>query len=200
MLRSQANCITGVGCGIGNGSKFLMMNLIRRDNCKKVKVSSGVLELTILLLILIVNPTKGQHDRPTLAGIIEDMYYQPNRSILVDPDTLDYPGYLSFLEVILDSDQKYRRILAKLEGSSDKVKVRSVEKSMKRNDRENQAILLALLKKFGWPCSKDRNHSLSAWLVVWHADHLDKPPFYPFVKEANSRGCIMKGHYEQLGL
>lgn len=146
-----------------------------------------------------VKPAKGQYDRTTLDGIIMDVYYEPNRNILVNPDTLDYAEYLSFLDVIFESDQKYRKVLAKLEGSTDKFRIRSVERSMKRNDKENQRVLLALLKKFGWPCSTNLNHSLTAWAVIWHADYVDRPPFYPFVKEANSKGCIKKGHYEQLG-
>ena len=158
---------------------------------------SGVIAVFLLTKISL---TMGQSNLSPMNNIYQSLYYEPNRSIIVDPDTLDYNGYLSFLNTILQSDQKYRKILKQLEGSTDTTKIRFVEKSMYRNDKENQVVLLSLLKKFGWPCSEDKNYSFFAWLVVWHADYTDKAPFYPYLREGHSRGCIVKGHYEKLGL
>ena len=135
-----------------------------------------------------------------MKNIYQSLYYEPDRSVIVDPDTLDYNGYLLFLDKICQSDQKYRKVLEQLEGSPDTAKIGFVIKCMKRNDKENQVVLLSLLKKFGWPCSEDKNYSLFAWVVVWHADYTDKAPFYPYLRAAHRRGCIVKGHYEKLGL
>ncbi len=66
------------------------------------------------------------------------------------------------------------------------------------NDPVNQAILLKLLRRYGWPCDKDL--SFKAWFIVWHTrdnyEQLSK--FYPYLVKANQMQCINTNQYTQV--
>jgi hypothetical protein len=111
--------------------------------------------------------------------------------------SFNYTDYLNFLPKLLDSDQFYRKQVKAMTRKDSLTKSQEIVDRMERNDRTNEIILLKLIKKFGWPCSKNLEDSFTAWIVVWHADTYTKNAFYPYMKEALKKGCILKAHYDQ---
>jgi hypothetical protein len=107
-----------------------------------------------------------------------------------------YKDYLNYLDTLKYSDQYYRIILVN-QGYQDP---KGLTKPLKPNDCFNAKVLLMLIKKFGWPCSKDLNKSYTAFLVVWH--QRNEPNIYmefePYVKIAHQKKCIDAESFKML--
>ena len=61
------------------------------------------------------------------------------------------------------------------------------------NDPVNQAILLKIVKRHGWPCKVDkRDLSFKAWTIAWHAQaNLERfSKFHPYLILAHKNRCI----------
>jgi hypothetical protein len=123
----------------------------------------------------------------------------PNQGVILTTDVKieTYSAYLKFLTKLFESDQKYRKDLQPLDMKRDSVVFWKLMRLRKNNDKVNQSILLKLLEKFGWPCNKNLEFSFKAWNIIWHSDYIDRNDFYPYLKVALKKGCILKEHYQQ---
>lgn len=118
----------------------------------------------------------------------------------MDIQSFSYQDYQKFIPKLHESDQYYRRKLKAMKGKENSEEYEQLLHLMHKNDRANEVILLNLVKKFGWPCSKDNLASEQAWYTVWHADHFYKTDFYPYLKAGLKKGCVLKVQYDQLDI
>ena len=175
--------------------KVLMKNQLN-VNMTHMKVNGILSILYVIFLLLFSNEIKAQK-------IFYDEYLylndNHNQGVILNAELKieSYGAYLEFLKKLFESDQKYRKDLQPLDMKRDSVAFWKLVKLMKNNDKVNQIILLKLLKKFGWPCNKDIQFSFNAWIIIWHSEIIDRNDFYPYLKEALKKGCILKEHYQQ---
>lgn len=127
-----------------------------------------------------------------------DSYISNNNDLRIYSRVSSYNEYLEVLDTLFKSDQKQRIELHRMNEEDNPEKYKKLLQLMKHSDVKNQQALLLLLKRYGWPCSKDINKSFYAWIIVWHADYRNRHEFYPFLKEAKRKNCILLSHYDQL--
>jgi hypothetical protein len=153
--------------------------------------------ISLILFLFVPFMSSGQHKTNHATYLLE-------LSIKADLDTnikinvINQYGYMRWLDSLFIVDQTYRKQLQKILEKAEPVLYRATMKKMKINDAANSAILLKLLKKFGWPCDKRTDRSFKSWIIVWHSDYYIKPIFIPFIKQAYIKGCIGKEFYQNV--
>jgi hypothetical protein len=161
-----------------------------------MKVNGFFSVLFVTFLLLLPSEIKAQK-----TFYDENLYLSNNHNqgVILNAEVKieSYGAYLQFLKKLFESDQKYRKDLQPLDMKRDSLEFWKLMRLMNNNDRVNQTILLKLLKKFGWPCSKNMELSFCAWIIIWHSN-IERYDFYPYVKEAFKKGCISKQLYQQL--
>lgn len=146
------------------------------------------------------------HSEAQQQAKLKYIYFDPmeKEGILLNTDidisSFKYSDYLNFLPKLIESDQFYRKKLDKMIEQDNPGKYQEMIHRMERNDRADEFILLKLLKKFGWPCSKNPGDSFTAWIVVWHASTYERNDFYPYLKQALEKKCILKAHYDEFNI
>ena len=93
-------------------------------------------------------------------------------------DDQKYRGEVSkIMEMSLTADEKQKRVSALME-------------KQERLDNRNRKRLVQIIDKFGWPGRSlvGKEASLTAFLIIQHADLEDQKKYFPMLKEAVRRG------------
>lgn len=95
------------------------------------------------------------------------------------------------IERMFEVDQQYRDSLNR--NMQDEVQFKRFGRLITVNDVANRAVLLKILKRYGWPCDTDkRKLSYKAWFIPWHirSNHEMLSEFYSYMKKADTTNCI----------
>ena len=94
-----------------------------------------------------------------------------------------------------DDDQKYRGEVHKIREMSltadeKQKRVAALMERQERLDKRNIKRLVQIIDKYGWPGRSlvGREASLTAFLIIQHADLEDQKKYFPMLKEAVRRG------------
>ena len=119
----------------------------------------------------------------------------------MDVTKLSADGRKALIYKLFAVDQMYRDSLNRIGWQSESDKTDHFWNLIMINDPVNQAILLKLLRRYGWPCEKSKSDlSHKAWFIVWHTrgnyEQLSK--FYPYLVKANQMKCVNANQFKDV--
>lgn len=151
-----------------------------------------------ILLLMMTNALSGQvlPQKSFETVFPAKMWERPHLDSTINVNRLSLESCYRLIERMFVVDQQYRDSLEK----SDDARSHHFGHLMTINDPVNQAILLKILNRYGWPCDKSKRElSSKAWYIAWHArGEMDKMlAFYPHLVRANSKKCINRHHFAE---
>lgn len=116
----------------------------------------------------------------------------------MDVSKLSADSRKALIEKLFAVDQMYRDSLNRIGGQSESDKSNHFWNLIMINDPVNQAVLLKLLRRYGWPCDKDL--SFKAYIIAWHARHSYEQlsRFYPYLVKVNKTKCVNANQFKDV--
>lgn len=139
--------------------------------------------------------------RTIVADLASKLTYRSQLDSSINVNALSVEDGNRLIERMYVIDQQYRKELGPDINRQDE-KAQKALRLMTINDQSNQAILLKLLKRFGWPCHDSRRQlGAKAYWIAWHArgDYDKMAAFYPYLVKATQRRCLPVGFKQEYG-
>lgn len=129
--------------------------------------------------------------------------YAPVLDSSINVASLSLSARNKLIEKMYEVDQLYRVQLHKPGLRSGSAEQKRYTSLVMINDPVNQAILLKILKRDGWPCDREKGEkslSYKAWFIVWHDrdSYEGMGRFYPYLEKANASKCINTRLFKQV--
>jgi len=115
----------------------------------------------------------------------------PRLDSSINVSTLSQEECNQLIERMFEVDQQYRDSLNR--NMQDEAQRKHFGRLITVNDVANRAVLLKILKRYGWPCDTDkRKLSYKAWFIPWHtrSNFEMLSEFYSYMKKADTTNCI----------
>ncbi len=123
-----------------------------------------------VLCVLIVSVTPTLHAQFLSKTDFSDLFSIKEYPLLdssINVSTLSREEYNQLIERMFEVDQQYRDSLSR--NMQDKAQFKRFGRLITVNDVANRAVLLKILKRYGWPCDTDkRKLAYKAWFIPWH--------------------------------
>lgn len=155
-------------------------------------IKQHCIRTVLCVLMTLVTPTLHAQtlSKTDFADLFSIKEY-PRLDSSVNISTLFREECNQLIERMFEVDQQYRDSLNR--NMQDEVQFKRFGRLITVNDVANRAVLLKILKRYGWPCDTDkRKLSYKAWFIPWHtrSNHEMLSEFYSYMKKADTTNCI----------
>ncbi|CCH03158.1 hypothetical protein FAES_5159 [Fibrella aestuarina BUZ 2] len=155
--------------------------------------------LFLLLILTQAGYCQVQTSHTLVENLASRFVYRPQLDSSINVNTLSREQCNQIIERMHVIDQQYRSELGSDMSRQDEA-AQKAGRLMTINDQSNQAILLKILHRFGWPCDDPKRQlGYKAYIIAWHArgDYDKMAAFYPYLQRATRYGCMHPAHEQE---